>query len=82
MRATLVIACTVALSAVLASPALAAPTGEGIAGESNDKVVTFASLGVVLGFVVLVIVASVIQGRLEHRKDERKAARAAQRIGW
>ena len=48
----------------------------------DDKVVTFASLGVVLGFTVVVIVASVIQGRLEHRKEERKAARAAQRIGW
>ena len=82
MRATIVIACTAAISAVLTSPALAAPTGEGVAGESNDKVVTFASLAVVLGFIALVVVASAIQGRLEHRKEERKAARAAQRIGW
>jgi hypothetical protein len=71
-----------AASLALAAPAFAAKNGEGLAGETNDKVVTFFCLGVLLFFVFFVIVASVIQGRLERRKDEKKAARMRQRVGW
>ena len=56
--------------------------GEGLLGETDDKVVTFFSLGVIVFFTALVIVASMIQSRLERRKEERKAARIRQRIGW
>ena len=76
---------TVALSATLvlatALPALAA-NGEGIAGETNDRIVTFFSLGVVLFFPLLILILNAIHGRLEKRKEERKAAAARSGAGW
>ena len=62
-----------AASLALAAPAFAGDNGEGLWGETDDRVVTFFSLGVVVFFTLFVIVASTIQGRLEKRKDERKA---------
>jgi hypothetical protein len=82
LRTLLTAALTVALTLVVAAPAMAGGAGEGWAGETNDKVVTFFCLGVVVFFVVLIIVASSIQGRLEKRKDEKKAAQALARVGW
>ena len=69
---------------VLAVPALAAANdnGEGLAGETNDKIVTFFSLGVVLFLAAFVIIASLLQHRLEKRRDERDEARLRHRIGW
>jgi surface polysaccharide O-acyltransferase-like enzyme len=67
--------------AVFASSAFAID-GEGLMGETNDKQVTFFSLGVLLFFVLVVIVGSVIQGALERRKEQAKAARMRQRTGW
>ena len=64
------------------APAFASHAGEGWAGELNDKVITFFSLGVLLFFVLVVVVFSWIQGRLEKRKDEQKAAKALARTGW
>ena len=83
MRArTLVIALTtLAVTLASAAPAMA-HAGEGWAGELNDKVITFFSLGVMLFFVLVIVVFSSIQGRLEKRKEERKAAQALARIGW
>jgi hypothetical protein len=71
-----------AASLALAAPAFAGDNGEGLVGETDDRIVTFASLGVVLFFIVFVIVASAIQGRLEKRKDERKAVELRKRVGW
>ena len=65
-----------------AAPAFAADNGEGLVGETDDKIITFFSLGVVLFFTVLVIVGSLIQGRLEKRKEERKATELRRRVGW
>ena len=85
--ATTALATTV-LSLVLSAPALAegfgkgSGAGEGILGETNDKVVTYSSLGVVVFFTLLVIVGSVIQARLDRRKDAKKAAQVRQRVGW
>jgi hypothetical protein len=75
---------TLALVAVLAlaAPALANDNGEGLVGETNDKIITFFSLGVMVFFVAVVIIGSAIQGRLEKRKDARKAARLRGRTGW
>jgi hypothetical protein len=67
---------------VLAAPAFAGDNGEGLLGETDDRIVTFFSLGVVLFFIVFVIVMSAIQGRLEKRKDERKAVELRKRVGW
>jgi hypothetical protein len=60
----------------------AGDNGEGIVGETNDKIITFASLGVVVLFALLVIVLSALQGHLEKRKEQRKAAELRRRVGW
>ena len=82
LRLLISVLATFALSLVLSATAMAEGAGEGLAGETNDKVVTFFCLGVVLFFTVVVIVGSMIQGRLEKRKDARKAAHSLQRVGW
>ncbi|HEY0633365.1 MAG TPA: hypothetical protein VGC98_15020 [Thermoleophilaceae bacterium] len=84
MRARKLVIATLTLCLVLASaaPAMASHAGEGWAGELNDKVITFFSLGVLLFFVLVVILGSTIQGRLEKRKEQKKAAQALARTGW
>jgi hypothetical protein len=72
----------IATSLVLAAPAFAGDNGEGLAGETDDRVVTFFALGVVIFFAVFVVLASALQGRLERRKDERKAVELRKRVGW
>jgi flagellar biosynthesis/type III secretory pathway M-ring protein FliF/YscJ len=61
---------------------LAGDNGEGLVGETNDKIITFFSLGLVAFLTLLVIVASAIQARLERRKEQRKAAELRRRVGW
>jgi hypothetical protein len=79
---------TTILSLVLSAPALAegfgkgSGAGEGLAGETNDKVVTFVFFGLILFFVLTVVVGTLIQQRLDRRKDAHKAAAMRQRIGW
>ena len=73
----------VLLSLVLAAPVMAEPkNGEGLVGETNDKTITFFSLGVVVFFFLVVCLGSFIQGRLEKRKEQRKATELRQSIGW
>jgi hypothetical protein len=67
---------------VTAAPAFAGDNGEGLVGETDDKIVTFFSLGVILFFTAVVILGSLIQGRLEKRKNERKATELRKRVGW
>jgi len=55
--------------------------GEGWAGETTDKTVTFFSLGVMLFFVLVVTLGTIIQILLERRKEQRKAVHF-QRYGW
>jgi hypothetical protein len=59
----------------------AGDNGEGLAGETTDKVVTFFSLGVVIFFVLVVTLGTIAQILLERRKERRKAAHF-QRYGW
>jgi hypothetical protein len=66
----------------LAVPALAADDGEGLAGETDDKVITFFSLGVLVFFTIVIILGTVIQTRLEHRKYAKLEARKRGRTGW
>ncbi|MEA2435583.1 MAG: hypothetical protein QOF65_139 [Thermoleophilaceae bacterium] len=81
-RKLVVAALTLALVLLSAAPAMASHAGEGWAGELNDKVITFFSLGVLLFFVLVVVIGSTIQGRLEKKKDQKKAAQALARTGW
>ena len=67
---------------VLAAPAFAGDNGEGLVGETDDRIVTFFSLGVIVFFTLWVILMSALQGRLEKRKDERKAVELRKRVGW
>jgi Kef-type K+ transport system membrane component KefB len=73
---------TLALTLLLAAPAVAGDNGEGLVGETDDRIITFFSLGVVLFFFFVVCFGSWVQGRLEKRKEARKAAELRQRIGW
>jgi preprotein translocase subunit SecG len=61
---------------------LASDNGEGLVGATDDKIVTFFSLGVVVFFVVTVILLSLLQARLDRRKEQRKAAELRRRVGW
>jgi hypothetical protein len=72
----------IATSLVLAAPAFAGDNGEGLAGETDDRLVTFFCLGVVIFFAVFVVLASALMGRLDKRKDERKAVELRKRVGW
>jgi hypothetical protein len=65
-----------------AATAFAGDNGEGLYGETDDKIVTFFSLGVVIFFAVFVIVASALQAALDRRKEQRKAVELRRRIGW
>ena len=71
-----------ATSLLLAAPAFAGDNGEGLVGETNDRIITFFCLGLVVGFVVLVTLFSALQGRLEKRKEHRKATELRKRVGW
>jgi preprotein translocase subunit SecG len=72
--------------ALVAPVALANDHGQGLYGETNDKVVTNAGFILIAFFPALVLVLSVIQGRLDKRKKARLAAQKAravrQRNGW
>jgi hypothetical protein len=81
LRTLITAAATLVLTLAIASPAMA-HAGEGWAGELNDKIITFFSLGVMVFFVLVIIVGSWIQGRGEKRKEEKKAAQALARTGW
>ena len=69
-------------SLLVAAPAFAADNGEGTVGETDDKIITFFSLGVVIFFALLVVLLSWLQGSLEKRKEQRKATELRKRVGW
>ena len=65
-----------------ATTAFAGDNGQGLYGETDDKVITFFSLGVVIFFTVFVILASWLQAVLDRRKEQRKAVELRKRVGW
>jgi hypothetical protein len=75
-------ATTLVVWLALAAPAFASDNGEGLLGETDDRVVTFFCLGVLVFVTIFVTVASAIQGRLEKRKEQRKAVELRRRVGW
>jgi preprotein translocase subunit SecG len=62
--------------ALLAPVALAArlDNGEGLYGETNDKVVTNAGFILIGAFPLVVLLLSLLQWRLDKRKDAKKKA--------
>ena len=79
---------TMCLLAVSAPVALANDGGEGLWGETTDKVVTNAGFFLIGFFPLFVFAMSMIQWTLDRRKQRRKAAekarsaRADMRGGW
>ena len=67
---------------LVAAPAFATDNGEGLLGETDDRIVTFFSLGLVVFFSVLVTLLTFLQSWLERRKEERKATELRKRVGW
>jgi preprotein translocase subunit SecG len=88
MRAVKTTLLTLALLAAGAPAALAHDGGEGLWGETNDKVITNAGFILIAFFPLFILVMSLIQWRLEKRKAARlkaakaRAARADVRGGW
>ena len=82
MRLLAATATTLILSLALAVPAFANDNGEGLMGETTDRVVTFICLGIIVGIALLVTVLSIVQGHLDKRKEQRKAAELRRRVGW
>jgi hypothetical protein len=62
---------------LLAPAALAHDGGEGLYGQTNDKVVTATGFILIVSIPTFIFVASMIQGRLEKRKHERLDAAKA-----
>jgi hypothetical protein len=75
-------AATLVLFFLLTAPAYAGDNGEGLVGETDDKIITFFAFGVMAFFVLVVIFGSTLQGALERRKEARKAAELRKRVGW
>ncbi len=92
MRRTLQLLALTALLLALSAPvALAAEGhdgGEGLYGETSDKVVTNAGFIIIAAFPLLIFLLSLLQRTLDKRKDARKRAakarraRADMRGGW
>ena len=91
MRRTIQFTTTLILGFALLAPfALAGPHdgGEGIYGETNDKIVTNYGFYLIMFFPIFILLMSIGQYLLDRRKDERKkaakarAARADLRGGW
>ena len=74
--------------ALLAPVALAGDEGQGLWGETNDKVVTFAGFILIAFFPLFIAVMSALQWWLDRRKQARmeaqraRSARPEWRGGW
>ena len=81
---------TVVSFLLMAPVALAGPHdgGEGLWGQTDDKVVTYAGFILIAGIPILITILALIQMSLDRRKDRRlEAAKARQarndlRGGW
>ena len=68
VRTVLTLIAALALSLVLAAPAMAAKGGEGLYGKTDDKVITNFGFGLMIFFVLLVTLLTIAQSALERRK--------------
>jgi hypothetical protein len=87
-RALQTTALTLAVLLATAATAAAHDAGEGLYGETNDKVITNAGFFLIAFFPLFILVMSLIQWRLDKRKAARMAAAKARRAradargGW
>jgi hypothetical protein len=82
IRTVLRIALLTVVSFLLTAPAALAGQhdgGEGLWGETNDKVVTYAGFILIVGIPILILILTLIQMSLDRRKDRRMAAAKARR---
>jgi hypothetical protein len=82
MKTRLLALLTALFTLALTAPAFASDNGEGLVGETDDKIITFFSLGLVVFFFAVVCIGTWIQNRLDKRKEARKAEALRSRIGW
>jgi hypothetical protein len=88
LRTTVLTALLMALTAPVAVAAEGHDGGEGIWGETNDKVITNAGFIIIAAIPLLILVLTLIQTALDRRKDRRLAAAKARRArqdlrgGW
>jgi hypothetical protein len=82
LRALTITALLTLSSLVFTASAFASDNGQGLYGETDDKVVSIFGLGLVVFFTLIVVIGSLIQGALDKRKDEKKAAQKRQLAGW
>jgi hypothetical protein len=88
LHTLLLTALLLALSAPMALAAEGHDGGEGLYGETNDKVVTNAGFIIIAAFPAIVFLLSLLMWVLDKRKERRKAAaksrtaRADLRGGW
>jgi hypothetical protein len=68
LRALTASLAALALSLLLAAPAMAGEGGEGLYGKTDDKIITNFGYGLMIFFILLVTVLSVGQYLLERRK--------------
>jgi hypothetical protein len=77
-RLSLAIAMTIALALLVFAPgALAHDGGEGLWGQTDDKVTAGIGGVLIVFFPLFIFCASKLQGHLEKRKDARKKAAKA-----
>ena len=87
-RTTLLTLTFLAVSAPVALASEGHDGGEGLWGETNDKVITNAGFVLIAGIPLMLLVFTLIQMTLDKRKDRRLAAerarkaRADLRGGW
>ena len=80
--------CLVLLSAPAALAAEGFDGGEGLMGETNDKIITTAGFIIIGGIPLFVLLMSILQHQLDKRKYRRmaaakaRAARADLRAGY
>lgn len=73
-RATRTVLSTLVTFALLAPSAFAQASGEGLYGETDDRVVTHFGFILIAFFPLFILVMSLLQWKLEKRKDAKKAA--------
>jgi uncharacterized protein YggE len=82
LRALAITAVLTLSSLAFTASAFASDNGQGLYGETDDRIVTVFGLGLVVFFTLIIVIGSAIQGALDKRKEEKKAAQRRQLAGW